>query len=228
VFDNLIQAAEMPVTIGVFVAPGKMRATRPDALDRFNRSFEYDSPGDTYVRFLLEELLPEVEKQQTAEGRAFRTRGNDRAIGGSSSRTIAASPRPGSAPGAHPGLQRHRHLRRAAGRGSLPDPGAEGEPKPIRRLLAGRQQRQQPLRRRLVDGQQTMERALAFGGYEVLHVWGDGGPPRTGRWWARVTGSPRARPPTPAARSSSTTFPYGLTFRRSLEVDAAGRSEKVV
>jgi enterochelin esterase-like enzyme len=43
VFDNLINSNEMPVTIGVFVTPGRVLADSTDnALHRFNRSFEYD------------------------------------------------------------------------------------------------------------------------------------------------------------------------------------------
>ena len=63
-----------------------------DALDRFNRSFEYDGLGDGYVRFLLEELLPEVEKKTAADGRPIKLskNGNDRCIGGASSGAICA------------------------------------------------------------------------------------------------------------------------------------------
>ena len=87
VFDNLIYKKEMPITIGVFITPGRVKADNADnALDRFNRSFEYDGLGDAYVRFLLEEILPEVEKRKTADGREIKLskNGNDRAIGGSS------------------------------------------------------------------------------------------------------------------------------------------------
>ena len=44
VFDNLIDKKEMPVTIGIFITPGKVvkAADTTHALDRFNRSFEYD------------------------------------------------------------------------------------------------------------------------------------------------------------------------------------------
>src|SRR5215471_1954442 len=53
VFDNLIHKKEMPVTIGVFVMHGRVKATDETvALDRFNRSYEYDGLGDNYVRFL--------------------------------------------------------------------------------------------------------------------------------------------------------------------------------
>jgi enterochelin esterase family protein len=58
VFDNLIHQEAMPVTIAVFVNPGTIPATKPDAKDRSNRSLEYDSMGDTYARFLVEEFLP--------------------------------------------------------------------------------------------------------------------------------------------------------------------------
>src|SRR5689334_22347037 len=93
VFDNLIHKKEMPVTIGVFIMHGKvMAADANTALDRFNRSYEYDGLGDNYVRFLLEELLPEVETKKTGDGRAIRLShsANDRAIGGSSSGAICA------------------------------------------------------------------------------------------------------------------------------------------
>ncbi len=63
VFNQLIDKKEMPVVIGVFVTPGRVKATSKAALDRFNRSVEYDGLGPDYVRFLLDELLPEVEKQ---------------------------------------------------------------------------------------------------------------------------------------------------------------------
>jgi len=53
VFDNLIAAKEMPATIAIFLSPG-MRA------DQSNRSFEYDSLGDAYARFLINEAIPFV------------------------------------------------------------------------------------------------------------------------------------------------------------------------
>jgi enterochelin esterase-like enzyme len=50
VFDNLIYKKEMPVTIGVFVMHGRVVAADSNAaLDRFNRSYEYDGLGDNYV-----------------------------------------------------------------------------------------------------------------------------------------------------------------------------------
>jgi enterochelin esterase family protein len=48
----------MPPTVAVFVDPGVFADTTVS-----NRSFEYDTLSDQYVRFLLDELLPEVERE---------------------------------------------------------------------------------------------------------------------------------------------------------------------
>lgn len=64
VFDNLIQKGELPVTIAVLINPGHNGKSKPSNPWRVsNRSFEYDSMGDFYVRFLLEEIIPEVRKK---------------------------------------------------------------------------------------------------------------------------------------------------------------------
>jgi len=63
VFDNLIHKGEMPVTIGVFLNPGVIPAVKPGGESRKNRSFEYDSLGDQYARFLIEEVLPFVKEK---------------------------------------------------------------------------------------------------------------------------------------------------------------------
>jgi enterochelin esterase-like enzyme len=57
VFDNLIAKGEMPVTVAVLINPGTGGEAGPG-----QRSLEYDTLSDRYVRFLLEEILPEVEK----------------------------------------------------------------------------------------------------------------------------------------------------------------------
>jgi enterochelin esterase family protein len=75
VFDNLIASGEMPVTIAIFINPGTFPPADPKQKGRSNRSFEYDSLGDLYARFLLEEILPEVSKEYNLttdpEGRAI-------------------------------------------------------------------------------------------------------------------------------------------------------------
>ena len=60
VLDNLIAKKELPPTIAVFVSPGNIPGGKPGAATRSNRSFEYDSMGDRYAKFLVEELLPEA------------------------------------------------------------------------------------------------------------------------------------------------------------------------
>lgn len=63
VFDNLIHQQEMPVTLGLFINPGHAGTAPPETPWRSdNRSREYDSLSDAYARFLIEELLPDVEK----------------------------------------------------------------------------------------------------------------------------------------------------------------------
>jgi gluconolactonase len=179
VFDNLINSKEMPITIGVFVMHGKIRAENGEvSLDRFNRSFEYDGLGDNYARFLLEELLPEVEKQKTSDGRAIRLskNGNDRAIGGSSSGAVcaftAAWERPKefsrvfSAIGTYVGLRgadRYSTLIR------------KYEPKPIKIFLQDGSNDLNIYAGDWWKANESMERSLIFSGYDVKHVWGEGG-----------------------------------------------------
>ncbi len=86
VFDNLIHQKEMPVTIGVFVDPGRQPNQKAGEKAR-NRSFEYDGLGDAYARFLLEEILPEVQKRQKVK---FRQKPEAWAIAGGSSGGICA------------------------------------------------------------------------------------------------------------------------------------------
>jgi enterochelin esterase family protein len=79
VFDNMIAKGELPVIIGIFISPG----TKADG--KSNRSFEYDTLSDQYSRFLLEEILPEVEKTYKLRHDAA-----SRAIAGISSGGICA------------------------------------------------------------------------------------------------------------------------------------------
>lgn len=61
VFDNLIHAKAMPVTVGIFINPGHVGDEPPaNPWAASNRSFEYDTLSDQYARFLIDEILPEV------------------------------------------------------------------------------------------------------------------------------------------------------------------------
>lgn len=179
VFNNLIAKGEMPVVIGVFVTPGVVPAAHPElALNRYNRSYEYDGLGGNYARFLLEELLPFVETKQTADGRPIHLShsGNDRAIGGGSSGAIAAFTaaweRPDAFTRVYSGIGTYVDLRGGARYPSLI---RKTEPKPIRVFL---QDGSNDLNLYAGDwwmANQTMERALTYAHYEVAHAWGEGG-----------------------------------------------------
>ncbi len=79
VTENLVHQKLLPPMVYVMIQPG----TSPEG--RALRSVEYDTVSDRYARFLIEEMLPEVEKVYK-----LRPDGYSRAIGGSSSGGICA------------------------------------------------------------------------------------------------------------------------------------------
>jgi sugar lactone lactonase YvrE/enterochelin esterase-like enzyme len=178
VFDELIAKTEMPVTIGVFVMHGRVKAPSDKALDRFNRSYEYDGLGDNYARFLLEELLPDVEKKTAPGGRPIRLSRdpNDRGIGGSSSGAIcaftAAWERPDAFRRVFSSIGTYVGLR---GGNDYPTLIRKYEPKPLRVFLQDGSGDLNIYGGDWWIANQGMERALLFAGYELNHDWGTGG-----------------------------------------------------
>jgi enterochelin esterase-like enzyme len=86
VFDNLIHQEAMPVTIGLFINPGHAGKSPPDRVwQSDNRSYEYDSLTEKYSRFLLDEMIPELQKNY-----ALSSNPRQRAIAGISSGGICA------------------------------------------------------------------------------------------------------------------------------------------
>lgn len=178
VFDNLIDSKEMPVTIGIFITPGIVKTSDTSgSINRFNRSFEYDGMGDAYARFLLEEILPEVEKHHCSDGRVIHLskNGNDRAIGGSSSGGVcaftAAWERPREFSKVFSSIGTYVGLRGAERYATLI---RKYEPRPIKIFL---QDGSGDLNIYAGDwwmANQTLERALEFSGCSVNHVWGEG------------------------------------------------------
>ncbi|MBZ5620024.1 MAG: esterase [Acidobacteriia bacterium] len=79
VTENLLYQKLLPPMVHVMIAPGQS----PEG--HAMRSVEYDTVSDRYPRFLMEEVLPEVEKTYT-----LRQDGYSRAIGGESSGGICA------------------------------------------------------------------------------------------------------------------------------------------
>ena len=79
VTDNLVHQGLLPPIVHVMIQPG----TSPDG--KAMRSIEYDTVSNRYARFLMEEVLPEVEKMYK-----LRQDGYSRAIAGESSGGICA------------------------------------------------------------------------------------------------------------------------------------------
>jgi enterochelin esterase-like enzyme len=90
VFDNLIYRREMPVTIAVFINPGRTpeqtESTDKEWGDRTNnRGMEYNALDDKYAKLIIDELLPELKKSYNISDKP-----EDRAIAGASSGAICA------------------------------------------------------------------------------------------------------------------------------------------
>ena len=149
------------------------------ALDRFNRSYEYDGLGDNYVRFLLEELLPrggDGRPRPTAGRSTFRATATTGPSAGPAAARSAPSRRPGSVP-----------TRSAASSARSAPMSACAEPTSIRPWSASPSPSRSASSSRTAANDlniyggdwwmanQEMERALRFAGYEVNHAWGTGG-----------------------------------------------------
>ena len=178
VFDNLIATGQMPVTIGVFVNPCVVRDAEGGVI-RYNRSNEFDRTDGTFARFLIEELLPDVERQTTTDGRPIHlsTDPNDCAIAGSSSGGICAF----TAAWARP--DRFGRVFSAVGTYVSMRGGNEyqavirkTEPKPLRIFLQdGLYDVWNGIFGDWYEANILVESALNFSGYEVAHTWGRGG-----------------------------------------------------
>jgi enterochelin esterase family protein len=171
VFDNLIHKSEMPVTIAIMINPGVISPATPGAQPRRNRSYEYDRVSDDYVRFLLDEILPEVGKTYKLTDDP-----DGRAICGNSSGGICAFSVAWHRPDAFRKVVSHI--------GSFTNiQGGHVYPALIRKV------ERKPLRVFLQDGSsdldnmfgnwplanQEMAAALKYSGYDYKFVFGDGG-----------------------------------------------------
>jgi len=172
VFDDLIAKKAIPPLVGVFVMHGRVKALSEGALDRMNRSFEYDAVSGDYAKFLLDELLPFVAKTHNLN---LSNDPNDRAIAGNSSGAIAAFvaawQRPDafrrvfSAIGTYVGLR---------GGNEFPVLIRKTEPKPIRIFLQDGRNDNNNYTGSWFIANQDMLSAFEYAGYDVRHVWGDG------------------------------------------------------
>lgn len=176
--DNLIYQKQMPVTIGIGLVSGVTQPAWNSNDPRYNRSFEFDSLTSVLSDFIEHELLPAVQKQKTADGRAIRLSDdpNDRCITGGSTGAVGAF----TVAWKRPDLFRRVMLwsmTAVAMRGAnrYPDLVHKTENKPLRVFM--------------IDGShdewwggpefgdwwlanQAMERAFFYAGYEINHIWG--------------------------------------------------------
>jgi len=81
VSDNLVHKKLIPPMVHVLISPG----SGGEAIGTRMRSIQYDTVSDRYGRYLMEEVLPEVEKTYKLRSDAY-----SRAIAGASSGAICA------------------------------------------------------------------------------------------------------------------------------------------
>ena len=171
--DNLIHRGEIPVMIGVLVNPGVVPAQNENAQARFNRSLEYDDMSNRYSRFLVDELLPHIER---THGVTFSPDPNQRGITGASSGAICAFNvawhRPDSFRRVYSTIGTYVGLR---GGNEISTLIRKTEPKPLRIFLQGGENDQNIYGGDWWIANQMMQRAFKFSGYELNHVWGKGG-----------------------------------------------------
>ena len=165
VFDNLIAAREMPVTVAIFLNPG-MRGQQS------NRSFEYDSLGDAYVRFLVNEAIPFVTNKYSL---VITADPEMRAVCGSSSGGICAFTvaweRPDQFRKVLSTIGSFTNIR---GGHNYPALIRKTERKPIRVFLQDGSNDLNNLHGDWPLANQTMASALRFMGYDHKFVLGDG------------------------------------------------------
>lgn len=175
VFDNLIHAGDMPVTIGIFIDPGhkgelgEKRGWRPRPS---NRSFEYDSLTPAYASFLIDEIIPEV-------GGRYRITENPelRAIGGISSGGICAFTVAWERPDQFRKVLSHVGSFTNIRGGHVYPAVIRKHPRvlPIRVFLQGGRNDLDNQHGNWPLANQQMAKALAFRNYDYRFVFGDGG-----------------------------------------------------
>lgn len=170
VFDALIDAGAMPVTIAVFVNPGIVPPTRDGAKPQSLRSFQYDSLSDRYARFLVEELLPVAVKGLNVSSDPAR-----RAICGISSGGICAFTAAWQRPDQFGKVMSHiGSFTNIRGGDVYPAVIRKTEPKPIRVYLEDASGDLDNLHGSWPLANQEMAAALEFMGYDVRFDYAEG------------------------------------------------------
>jgi enterochelin esterase family protein len=171
IFDNLIHKGEMPVTVGVFINPGVF------ADGKRNRSVEYDTLSADYARFVIEEILPAVEK--TAK---LRKDPESRAIAGLSSGAICAFTVAWERPDQFRKVLSWIGTYTNIAAGSTQREGGHNYPalirrlpkKPVRVFLQAAEQDLEEVAGSWPLGNAQMERALRWANWDFRMQWGHG------------------------------------------------------
>jgi len=183
VLDNLIAKKDVPIIIGVGISSGVVFKDPPGTpkrqVARFNRSYEFDSTNDHFPDYVLNELLPAVQKLKTQDGRAIviSPDGNDHAATGGSTGGIGsftlAWRRPDQFTRVYSIIGTFVSMR---GGHEYPALIRKTDPKPIRIFLEdGSADAWNPLFGTWWEANLNMESALSFAGYDVAHAWGTHG-----------------------------------------------------
>ncbi|HEX4197647.1 MAG TPA: alpha/beta hydrolase-fold protein [Caulobacteraceae bacterium] len=167
VLDSLIHNGEAPPTIGVFVMPGRAESSPAQ------RSLEYDSVTDAYVRFLLEDLLPFVEAEI---GCALTADPAHRTICGISSGGICAFTAAWYRPDAFGRVLSHcGSFTAIRGGHNYPFLIRSTPRKPIRVFMQSGENDADIIFGSWPMANKEVAAALTFAGYEVKFVFGEGG-----------------------------------------------------
>jgi gluconolactonase len=183
VLDNLIAKKEVPVMIGIGLGSGGVWTIPPAGQKRhplrMDRTYEFDSMNDNLADYVLNELLPAVEKLMTHDGRPIHLSrdGNDHMVSGGSTGGIGsftlAWRRPDQFTRVYDVIGTFVSMR---GGHEYPAIIRKTEPKPIRIFLEdGSKDAWNPLFGSWFDANVNMESALTFAGYDVGHAWGTHG-----------------------------------------------------
>jgi gluconolactonase len=167
VIERLIAAKELPVIVAVGISPGVI--SRNGAVVRYNRSFEFDSMNDDFPNYVLDELLPEIERL----GVRISHDAKDRMVMGASTGGIGAWTlawrRPDQFSRVYSEIGTFVSMR---GGNQYPALIRKTEPKPIRVFLEdGTEDAWNPLFGSWYEANLLMFSALEFAGYDVNHSW---------------------------------------------------------
>ena len=167
VLERLVKSKELPVMIAVGISPGAV--ARNGQTIRYNRSFEFDSMNDDFPNYVLDELIPRIERL----GVQISHEAKDRMVMGASTGAIGswtlAWRRPDQFSRVYSEIGTFVSMR---GGHEYPALIRKTEPKPIRVFLEdGTEDAWNPLFGSWYEANLLLLSALEFAGYDVHHSW---------------------------------------------------------